>query len=258
MFANKLLALTALTVVGMSVSIAAGTAATVGLGCSVETSFSAIISEQPAPTASGGIGGTCNDIPTFKDGKQFFFGEGDLGTTIQNEEGVLTIGGSGNSDPFIAFAISAVDIGGPTTFTVVITIPIVPLVGAYSVSASLGISVTDGGTDGASASPSAGNTEIMLNDVGTCVAGVDIGTLVTAPPGGTNTLNFSAGLLPAPVGLGCDTTMTVTVSFLGTGGNDNYAITGRFDLNPVPAPASLALFGAALLGLVGMGRRRAA
>ncbi len=255
MFAKGLLALTALTVAGLSVSIAEGNALTVG--CGIEASLSKTASENTDPIASGSVGGTNCAVPTFRNGKEIIIGEGDFGTTIETAEGSITIQGSANTDPFVIFAISVIDFGGPTDFTVVIPIPIDPLVGPHSVSSSLGISITDGITgDGASIAPFAFPT-IMVNDVGTCPASdVDIGTLVAVGSGATTTASFSAGPFAAPVGAGCDTTMTVTLSFSGSGFGDAYGITGRFDLSPIPAPTSLALFGAALVGLVGFTRRR--
>jgi hypothetical protein len=48
----------------------------------------------------------------------------------------------------------------------------------------------------------------------------------------------------------------VTESLVGSGGTDQYAFTGRWDVNPVPEPSTMILVGFGIAGLGALARKR--
>jgi hypothetical protein len=169
--------------------------------------------------------------------------------------GSATVGGTGDPDPFISFSIAVTDTGAASQFTLSFNIPISPsLVGPQEVRSTLSVTLTDGGTDGITITQ--GINPIMANLVGTCSAGVDIGTTSSASASfGSNVFS------PAPAGIpgvGCDSGMSVIIDFTGSGNGDQYGITGLFEVrnaSNVPEPATVGLFAFGLAGL-GFSRRK--
>ena len=125
--------------------------------------------------------------------------------------------------------------------------------------------------------PLIGYSRIMQNYIGSCDAGVDIGTpfssSATLPV--THTFKASNTFIPSP---GCDSLLTVVIDFQGSGYGAIYGagpfifgdvvaagpasdipaptFSGWFEVTTIGEPASAALVAAAVLATVGFGRRR--
>jgi len=187
--------------------------------------------------------------------------------SFATEGGSVQISLSGKLDPTLVFVPAFVDVGAPSSFIFIATLPFVPtLPGPLSVSASLGITMTDGdpASPGISLTPTAPEVDIALFDIDGIPAGVDLGCSMPADangdpcplvgtPGGTKVFGpYTASSIFNPGG-GPFTMVSVTILVDGTGFDDLYAFTGRIDVNQIPEPGTLGLLG---LGLIGLGAAR--
>jgi hypothetical protein len=148
-------------------------------------------------------------------------------------------------DPNVHYAVSANnDVNAadasftPYTFTFTMPVSLVP--GLYSVSSSAAGSLTDGGTDGVTLKPT-GSGPIQQSFIGAADAGVDLLSSSITSPSGSFSAPFSATPASSTYLLGTSATqISVTTSF-DLSGNDNATVSGRFDVNAAPEPASLPL-----------------
>jgi PEP-CTERM motif len=182
--------------------------------------------------------------------------------TISNLSSVL--------DPTGSFSASYTDFGAPSTFTTIFVFPAFAptLFNTVQFSGSASGSVTDGAAtpDGVSYSPSGVNPGVFkyeLLDTTNAVIStffLDSGASFAAGPPNTHTTGpednsgspLSVNANPNGVG-----TVLVTGSFLGSGGLDQYAFTGRWDvINVVPEPGTALLLTSGLMGLAVYGRRK--
>lgn len=224
---------------------------------SAQDAGATVVSSLPVVTAGSNSLGITLPAGFLPDGS-IWFGSPDASASWLIGDDVITVSGGGNPDPFVNFAVGVIDVGAPSTFHFVFSIPLSPLlVGLVAVDSSLGISLTPTRGTVATITPVVG--DIMVNTIGACNAGVDIGSAFTAPkPTGNSpvlsvTHSFSAATTfnTSP---GCDGTLTVSIDFKGSGGSTAYGLTGSFEA--IPEPAAMAAFGTGLLGLVGVSRRR--
>jgi hypothetical protein len=153
-----------------------------------------------------------------------------------------------NSDPNVFYSFNVTNnTGSPMTYTA--SIPAVPASlapGAYTVSSSLGITLTNASEGNTvSISPAASATSIQQGLIGANDAGVDIGTtFANSVFGTTSTTSFSGG--PSVYNLGAPASdISVTESFELSAGA-SVGVSGFFDVQAVPEPSSVALGGIAL------------
>ena len=161
-------------------------------------------------------------------------------------------------DPTGSFSVSYTDFGAPSNFSTTFNFPAFAptLFGTVSFTGSASGSVTDGTAvrDGVSYTPTGGNPGVFKYELfDTMNASItsfflDPGSAFAAGPPDSHVVGpydntgspvvVSAG----PNGVG---TVVVTSSFTGSGGTDQYAFTGRWDLVPEPSTMVLAFLAAA-------------
>jgi len=176
---------------------------------------------------------------------------------------------SSKLDPFGSFAGSVTDIGAPSTFTTVFTFPtFVPtLFGPLTFSGSVSGSATDGtgvpnGVSYVPVGPNPGVFRYELYDTTAALVTnffLDPGASFPAgPPNSHVTGPYDNSGSPVIVGSGPNGVGSVQVveTFLGSGGTDNYAFTGRWDVNPVPEPTTMVLVALGLVGFTLTTRKR--
>lgn len=221
------------------------------------------------PIATLVVGDTTYRIPTFvgRDKKPFQIGTESIGVVVPwhlKVEGQfeVTLSGVLDPDPSIAYALTVVDFGAPTTFTFSFFTPIVATGSPNVVAATISGTLTDATGNGVSITPDASGF-VQRSAVGvpaTTSMGVDVGSSATHPgttPSGPLTYGYgayNAGPIAGP-GLGPWMGLGVVVSFTLSGGDDQAALTGSASINEVsvPEPATLALM---LLGAAAVVRRR--
>jgi hypothetical protein len=173
-------------------------------------------------------------------------------TYIGNGEGSVTLNADLDPDPSIAYGIAVVDFGAPSVFGFVFGTPIVPTGAPNFVTASIVGGLTDFTGDGVAITPvlpdSDGDTvpELQVAEVGfpTTNMGVDVGPGASFPAATAGALYpygpFSSGVLLGP-GPGPWTFLSVSTSFMLSGGGDVAALTGFASIELVPEPHALCL-----------------
>ena len=139
------------------------------------------------------------------------------------------------------YQLTITDLGAPSSFALLITLPIVPTVSPADVVGSLVGGLTDATGDGVSLTPTGAFTQVATLGAPPTSMGVDVGTLLTQPATGVPSSlyvygPFDSGLLPAP-GPGPWTTLSVSASFTLSGNGDVVALTGSAAIIPIPSPA---------------------
>jgi MYXO-CTERM domain-containing protein len=174
----------------------------------------------------------------------------------------LVLSASQAQAAIIPFAISVTDVGAASTFGFTFALP-ATFSGLVDVTAELHITVNDARQDGASAT---GKTGTGLNWLfagqgfaSSTSFGVDLGPSCIAGAGASTTCDFSGSNTVSWDAL--DTGISALVSFLGSGGEDTYSISGflnvveHVDAN-VPEPAGWLLAGLGLAAAAAVRRRR--
>jgi hypothetical protein len=181
--------------------------------------------------------------------------------TLSNLQSVL--------DPSGSFSASYTDFGLPSTFTTTFTFPAFAptMFGTVLFSGSVSGSATDGTTvpDGVSYAPTGTNPGVFRYELFDTTSALlatffhDPGAAFAAGPPNTHTTgpydNTGSPLVVAagPNGVG---SVVVTASFTGSGGTDQYAFTGRWDVIPEPSSVGLVLAGLLSLAAVAWKPRR--
>jgi hypothetical protein len=144
-------------------------------------------------------------------------------------------------------------------FTLIAVDNITPLVDgqAYAVTATLAITETANPGLGQVVimADAAGNINLMLNNIGGCAAGVDLGGAGLGAAAGSTSANFSATstFIASP---GCDSSLVADFSFQGNGGGNTYSLTESLNIDPIPEPMSAALLGVGAVAMLRGSRRR--
>ena len=200
----------------------------------------------------------------------------DSGTSEANGDGTFTdvnVAGSmssslwdatwdwtGNADPFVTNNFTITNLSGSTqTFIITSTIGVVPIGPASLTSGSFGGSITDNNGDTATISTTSNAIYTALID------GASYQTLQGSPfstttnvsdtsPFGFVNFGLPANSQPGPA---INSNIGIRMEFTLTPG-DSVSVTSRFEVEAVPVPAAVWLFGSGLLGLVGIARRKKA
>jgi len=183
------------------------------------------------------------------------------GVTVNNLNTIL--------DPTGSFSASYTDFGAPSVFTTTFLFPaFVPTIfGPVVFSGSVSGSATDGTgvPNGVSYVPTGGNPGVfkyeLLDTTSAVIATFfqDPGASFPAGPPNTHTTGpYDNTGSPVVVGAGPNGvgTVVVTSSFNGSGGTDQYAFTGRWDVIPEPSSIGLALTGLLSLAAFAWKRRK--
>ena len=186
-------------------------------------------------------------------GQRIAFGDATNGATVE------TLGDSTQAlfDPVITTAIGFVDSGAPSSFTVGMAAPLVPPITTMAVgSLSISGSFADGAANGGGATPFATPLIAQATIEGAGVADAGPMAVFSTPSDvyGPYTVNYNFDCTALGDGQ-CDS-FDLQVSFTGSGGDDAISFTARHEINPIPVPPAVWLFGSGLLGMVGIARRR--
>jgi hypothetical protein len=159
----------------------------------------------------------------------------------------------GKFDPVLNLGIAVQDIGAPSTFGFSIISPLNPaLTGKLDYEIDLVGGFTDGGSDGGSISGTAlnGVMDVSLNNI--IIDGLGPNANFPNPPNAYayGPFNKTGSIVGGPYN-----TFNIAFGFTGSGNDDVVTLNGRFEINPVPEPATMLLIGTGLLGLAGFTRR---
>lgn len=164
-------------------------------------------------------------------------------------------------DPVQTLVLGVTDAGAPSEFAVALSVPLAPpILRKASFSLTLFGSCTDGAADGCGITPGtivpippaiAGYfVNAFANVVGTRGAAA-----ANATPGGNfpsvNPWSTLTGVFNCGAIVGGCTTFDTIIDITGSGGGDSIGLTARFQIDPIPMPATLMLLGVGLLGAAG-------
>ena len=175
-----------------------------------------------------------------------------------------TLGGTvgGDVDPVVTNNVTLTNTTSSTqTYTVTQLIGVSPAISAASLtSGSIAGSITDNDNNGATLMTIGGTDLYTALIDGSAFTTLLADTFsVSALAGGSQAFPLAGGSfgLPGPSfpGPGVNTTIGIQLMFT-LSAKDSVSFTSNFQVQPVPVPAALWLFGSGLLGLAGVARRR--
>jgi hypothetical protein len=167
-----------------------------------------------------------------------------------------------DSDPFVNSVIGFTNNSGvDQDYTIIVNLPTIAIPGGSLMGGSVGGSVTDSNFSGAASVTSTGGAAIftgLVDGLGAPGATLLNDPFATAPvgfAGGTSVFGPASFGLPGPTAPGPAVagSIGIQLKFRLTAG-DSVAMTSFFIVEPIPAPAGIALFGIA--AIVGRRRRR--
>ena len=161
-----------------------------------------------------------------------------------------------DSDPFVTNNFTITNTSGSTqTYTLGTTIGVSPTIPIGAMQGSIGFTLTDNNSNGATLATS--GVSIYQGTIDGNVARTlwNSSTTFTAPFGSTASSTYFGFPTRETAPESVDSNIGVLIKFSLTAG-DSVAFTSNFDVVPVPVPAAIWLFGSGLLGLFGVSRRK--
>ena len=150
-----------------------------------------------------------------------------------------------DTDPKVQYGVGVTNDDSATGFTphtFTYTTNTALAAGLYSVSASLSGSLTDGGSNGTTLEPSSAFPYVQQSLIGANDAGVDLlNTPITTPWAGGTSQGFTVPGASGTYTLAAPVTQISIQTNFQLSDNDTATLSGRFDVNAVPEPASLPL-----------------
>jgi hypothetical protein len=160
-----------------------------------------------------------------------------------------------DSDPFVTNNFTITNTSGSTqTYTLGTTVGVSPAIPNGLMRGSIGYSLTDNNSNGATLATS--GTSIYQGKIDGNVARTlwNPSTSFSTFSTGASSIDFGFPTREtAPESI--DSNIGILITFSLTSG-DSVAFTSNFDVVPVPVPAAVWLFGSGLLGLFGVSRRK--
>jgi hypothetical protein len=161
-----------------------------------------------------------------------------------------------DSDPFVTNNFTITNTSGSTqTYTLGTTIGITPAIPIGAMQGSIGFTLTDNNSNGATLATS--GVSIYQGEIDGNVARTlwNPTTSFTAPFASTSSSTYFGFPTREAAPESIDSDIGILITFSLTNG-DSASFTSNFDVVPVPVPAAVWLFGSGLLGLFGLSRRK--
>jgi hypothetical protein len=161
-----------------------------------------------------------------------------------------------DSDPFVTNNFTITNTSGSTqTYILGTTIGITPAIPIGAMQGSIGFTLTDNNSNGATLATS--GISIYQGTIDGNVARTlwDPSISFTAPFASTSSSTYFGFPTREAAPESIDSNIGILITFSLTSG-DSVAFTSNFDVVPVPVPAAVWLFGSGLLGLFGVSRRK--